>query len=491
MPLLRRLRQGLHAVFAPVIALQRNLEARQARHLAARVAACSAQTSKVRLVAIAMRAGWRVLPIARALAGNPATPRFLLWALAYGSSWDVAALVAANTSTPEGILAMLRNHTSFAVRQSLASNSVAPVDVVRWLARSDNDSVRLHAAAHRRLPTPSVDELLRDFDVYVRAVAANNPNASSEALTRLAQPMTEPAWVLRAVATNPACPPPLSNEILTWIALGGTGNSDPQFDPITCAGHPGDTTVDVWNCYRKATRVQGAERHALWRIRSAITSSWPRIPGEVLMTLAVDPEPAVRRSVAGYKELTSKRLKYLAKDSDPMVAERAVYALRAKSGGLPFWRYPGSRRAWAIPLISIALFGAFQSATHSSPSTPPPAFGDLLANGAGDGHPVGLQAGVPATLPGDGQFAASPRNSNGASVLTISTGNLALGIHLPTTAFTPSGVPIGNELQLLPGRTTTVTVTVPTSSMTFELTIGPPGNLATVLYTIFYEGLSQ
>jgi hypothetical protein len=485
-------------VMKPLTAPIAQLSARRARRLAAQVARASdPATSRPRLFAMAVFGG-RKTPIARALAGNRSTPRLCLRAFAHGP-WDVAAAVAGNASTPQRVLAGSFTHReAWAVRSALARNASAPGVALQRLANSYEVVVRMRVSANPTLPSETVDALLRDRDVYVRAVAAGNPKATAAGLEQLARPMAEPAWVLRAAAANPACPRALSDEILTWIALGGTGNTDPTFDPLTCTGHPGDTTVNLWSWYRQAAieNGEGAEMHPLWRVRSAITSSWPLIPGRVLMTLAVDPQPEVRLSVSRFKELTFVRLKHLARDVDPGVAAGAVRAIKQKRKAKPFLRRYLVRRGIALPIMLLVLGLPPLLSSHTDPSQTqlPPGLqgtaywepGDPIAtywNVAGNG--------LPDSLPGGGSVVPNPLDAQGISVVTISTGAVPFAVEVGGPAFTPFNGPIARQFQLGTFSRATIVVTPGGSPANLLITSNVGGVLTNADLRIIYEGLPQ
>jgi hypothetical protein len=187
--------------------------------------------------------------LARALAGNARLPRPLFWSLAL-RGWDVRAAVAANPRCPWALTRMLTWSNHWAVIAALAGNPAASRRLLDYLARSFPARLRLYVAANPSLTAEIADRLLADGDPYVRGVAADHPMASAAALSALAAGMKEPAWILRRIAANPSCPAELSDTLLTWLVLGGSGDADPTFDPVECTGHPGDTSVSVVAWYR-------------------------------------------------------------------------------------------------------------------------------------------------------------------------------------------------------------------------------------------------
>jgi hypothetical protein len=455
----------------------------RARRLEAKIArAADPATARSALYALAIVSGRRT-QVARALAGNPSTPQLCLRVFAHGP-WDVAAAVAGNASTPQGVLARSFMHRpAWAVRSALAANSAAPSQALQRLAGGSEVAVRMHVAASWQLPSQTVDALLRDTSPYVRAVAAGNPQASAAALEQLARPMTEPTWVLRAAASNTSCPPALAAEILTRVADGAAGNTDPTFDPLTCTGHPGDTTLDVTDWYRQIAlknASDGAEIHPLWRVRSALTTSWARIGGKVLMTLSTDPRPEVRLSVAQFKDLSFVRLKHLARDADPEVAAAAVRATKQKRKTTPIWRWYAIRRLIMVPLLLGLLVLASIIGGHvGSSSAPSPRQVTAYWNGPTDN-------GLPQQLVGEGLVLAEPLDTQGESRLTISAGSIALNIQFPFTVLNVFGTPLGTDVRL--GRYSSVTVILnpPASPVHLLVTTNDSGNVVTADLPINY-----
>src|SRR5262249_2635693 len=156
-----------------------------------------------------------------------------------------------------------------------------------------------------------VAELLGHRNLCVRAVAAGHSEAPPDQLCRLTEGLTAPAWVLRAAAANPSCPPDVSDQVLTWIALGGPGSSDPMFDPLGCTGHPGDTegALAVW--YTVEARSPLAYRHPLWRVRASIAQANATVPIDQGKELCRDPRVEVRRSVAGLVGIPMRNVREL------------------------------------------------------------------------------------------------------------------------------------------------------------------------------------
>ncbi len=270
-----------------------------------------------------------------ALAGNPSSRARLLRRVAQRSlrrgQWNVAVVAAEHSACPISLFRWLIWSSYPAVEVAVATNPrAAPVLMDRLTEGYPEARLRLYIAANPAAPGQVIDRLLGDPDPYVRRVAAAHPAATPESLRRLCGDMAQPAWTLRAAATNPACPSDLSDQLLTWLALGGAGASDPHFDPITCSGHPGSTEIHPAAWYANAARQDRAETHPLWRVRAAITTSRPRILISILRLLALDPRVEVRRTAARFRSLPYPVLRELRADTDAAVARSAETALKNK-----------------------------------------------------------------------------------------------------------------------------------------------------------------
>jgi hypothetical protein len=426
-------------------------------HLAAMAAdPASSRKALWRLAHTAMRHP----ALARTLAGNPALPRPLMWYLGRYARWDVAAAVARNPRCSRRIHAWQVYHSHWAVRAALASSTSADRRVLRMLVTGQQAEPRVlvYAAANPALDPDLVAVLLSHRSQYVRAVAAGHPAASSDQLRHLTEGLTAPAWVLRAAAANPSCPPELADQLLTWIALGGPRSSDPMFDPLECTGHPGDTegALNVW--YTVEARSAGAYKHPLWRVRAAVAHANQRLPIEEARELCRDPRPEVRRSVAGLVGISMRNVRELMGDADAVVASRATFR---RQDNIERARRKSSK--WMLSLAlrlgipAAILAGGAGSQILSSAGPPPP----ILAGGAGSqilssagpapiaayrcdrvssntSNTPTLPAGQPGRrrdLPGNGWLTCGRRpGGRHADFVLIAASQRALTVHFPAKA---------------------------------------------------------
>lgn len=317
-------------------------------------AALAPSTGRLTLWRLAAR-GWFSWPLLRALAGNPGAPRLLLRLLAE-RRWDVQAIVAGNPRCPQRVFGSLAWSSDWAVRAAVAANPETGLAVLQRLAGGSAACVRLYLAANPSLDQALADRLLRDSDPYVRAVAATHQAASADGLRQLADGMSEPAWVLRAIAGNRRCPEDLSDQLLTWLALGGPGPADPLFDPVECTGHPGDPRSTPQSWYLKQAEGAMAELHPLWLVRAAVMRAAGRLPAERARTLARDPRPEVRRSIAGVGQLPAGIRWELMRDGDEQVARLAS---RAKPGHDRLgWRFVLRAVVWLSVAAGLVIVNA-------------------------------------------------------------------------------------------------------------------------------------
>ncbi len=427
--------------------------------------------------------------IDRALAGNPATTERLLRRVTHRAlrrgHWNVGVIAAGHPACSVRLFRWLLWSSYPAVEVAVATDPRASSMLMERLTEGVPEArLRLHIAANPSAPPEVIDRLLDDRDVYVRRVAAAHPAATPEGLRRLCGDMSQPAWTLRATATNPACPPDLSDQLLTWLALGGAGSSDPHFDPIACTGHPGSTEVHPGAWYANAARQDRAETHPLWRVRAAIPMARPRILISVLKLLALDPRVEVRRQAARFQGLPFAALRELRADTDPAVARLAEGALKNKPKELrKRLRWRGSRRRLAITLV-IAV-GLVILDTHQfflpSPVLPAPSIPTVTLD---DGVPVAGTIAMTRSVPGGGAVASGTLSGfsdlPNLPFIAVTAGSVALTVTVPG-AFSTGQVPViesGPVVVPAHQRTVVVIPTDPTSvSVTLTASDGTPDTL--------------
>jgi hypothetical protein len=370
----------------------------------------------------------------------------LLGALGWYGRWDVAVAVARNPRCPAWTQRRLSRSGFWAVRAAVAASPSAPPAVLNRLAGRRDARITMAVAANPALQADPVEALLRSPLVYVRGVAAAHPAAPADALRRLADGMSEPAWVLRAIATNPSCPAELSDELLTWITIGGPGKTDPRFDPVQCTGFPASTEISptVWYA-EQATRAD-AERHPLWRVRAAVPAARKTLKLATLRELRRDPRPEVRRTVAGYVGVPLRDVREMLGDADLAVARTAARVRSANRRRFLRRRLP--RYAARIAPLGVAVGLWLTSMVASTPgtaTTPPGAttlaqtcattsawLTDLSRTGAAE---------VPGSLglPDGAWLACGPITTAGPEAILVSTGSSGLTVLVADTVILPDG----------------------------------------------------
>lgn len=412
---------------------------------------------------------WFRPPILRALAANPGAPKSLLKILAL-RRWDVRAAVVANPRCPRQRHNAAVYASDWAVRAAVASNPCAVAEILEKLIRGSRAPIRLYVAANPALTQGLADLLLADRDPYVRAVAAAHPAASAAGLRRLAEGMSEPAWVLRALAANPSCPADLSDQLLTWIALGGAGHADPLFDPLECSGHPGDTRFAATAWYLEQAGREAAEHHPLWRVRATVIRAAGRISADRARILARDPRPEVRRTIAGAGILPLNIRLELRHDADPQTARLASAAFERKNGSASKQRLARAGRHILLAFGPALVIGALLAQSLIEGADQPAPGGSAAArttggvNGSGRGKSTNSVA-IPVihTLPGNGSLTCLLLSSSSRiDAVSVTAGSRKLMLHIPAAVAVAGRRPVRDLVTVPAGR-----------SARFLLTSGP------------------
>jgi hypothetical protein len=414
------------------------------------------------------RSSKRYPALARTLAANPGLPRPLLWYLGRFGRWDVAVAVARNPRCPRRTQKWQAVYAHWPVRAALASDPSVDLRVLRRLVTGYQHEPKslLHAATNPALDTEIVRILLGHTNLYVRGAAAAHPAASPDQLRLLADGLTAPAWVLRAVAANPSCPPDLSDQLLTWIALGGPGHSDPMFDPLECTGHPGNTDGALHAWYADEARWPGAYEHPLWRVRAAVAPANARVPIEHVRLLSRDPRPEVRRSVAGLVGVPVRNVREMMGDADPIVARPASFRLeenvkRARERRAKVTVGVAARLALPAAVLALTIANNFRSSFFSGQSSPvlPSSLAAVPATYACDTllhyiatSPTG-QADQRRKLPAGGWLACGSLSGGTHEVyMIVAAGRTGLTVRIPDTVISSRQRYVGGRVVVVPAR---------------------------------------
>jgi len=486
--------EGPEAVAAPTDAPARQpRQSWRARAIAnASAAAADPASSHVRLwVLCFLFANSRT--VNRALAGNPATGERTLSRVVHRSlrrgQWNIAVIAIEHPRCTVSLFRWLVWSSFPAVEVAVARNPRASSVLMERLTNGyPEPRFRVHVATNPAAPPEVIDRLLSDRDPYVRCVAATHPAATPAGLRRLCQDMSQPAWTLRAAATNPACPADLADQLLTWLALGGAGASDPHFDPITCTGNPGSTEVHPAAWYANAARQQRAETHALWRVRAAIPMSRPRILISVLKVLALDPQVEVRRQAARFRALPVATLRELRFDTDPGVARLAEVALKDRPRDLRKRlriRSPRRRLVGALVVVGGLLLINFQRFVSPLPLPPAPGFNAVTLD---DGLSLPAAVAMHRSVSGGGEIASGMisgySNLPAMPFISVVAGSVPLAVTVPGAFTTGQVIVIQSGPLQVPAHHHTVVV-MPTDPTSVTVTVGVPNQVPDTLFFSF------
>ena len=335
------------------------------------VAARLNQPECARRVRIAAHLRRRSPAIARALAARPDLSRWSRQALSGHNRWDVRAVLAGRQDISAGDFRRLKKTTDWAVLGALSANRALTAIQLAQI-REPHPAIALAKVRHTNCPTTILLNAISVWnpDPYLRAVALRHPAVDVATLQAAAEDLRAPAWVLSSIARNPSCPSDVRDGLLAWIAVGGSGSSDPMFDPVTGVGHPGDTRTD-----------RSVALTALADVRSPVAIfrlAWARARSTLglsaLQMLARDPDPAVRQRAAQFTNRLA--LKALAEDADASVAQQALSLLPTVPK--ESWRARGTAMRSLSPLLGrlavviVIAAGANGIGSISNPSTPDP-----------------------------------------------------------------------------------------------------------------------
>jgi hypothetical protein len=437
--------------------------------------------------------------IAGALAGNPATRRWLLSWITRRSlqrgHWNVVMVALEHPACSTRLYRKLLWSSFPAVEVAAAANPRASSALLNRLGHFTEPWLRLYMATNPSAPPEVIDLLLADRDPYVRRVAAAHSAVTVEGLRRLCADFSQPAWILRAAATNPVCPADLADQLLTWLALGGAGASDPHFDPIACTGQPDSTEghSNVW--YVNAARQEDAETHALWRVRAAIPVARQRIPIAILKLLARDPRPEVRRQSARFRALPFPVLRELVVDTDPAVARLAESALRDK----PKERGKQARRLVlrGLPIVIFVLVANSLIDSRATPSitglSPPSATSPSISSGStgysgtvqvADGISLPAIISGTSTVGGDGKIEAGTLNGISSlpnlPFISVAAGTVSLTVTVPG-AFTFGPTVTAESSPLRVGANQQTVLVLPADPTSIDVTVNAPGQASVTL----------
>jgi hypothetical protein len=258
--------------------------------------------------------------VTTALASSEAMPRLFAWYFTTCPHWEIRHAIARRRKVSRLTMWHFARDKQWSVRAALARRTDLPPRVQRKILKKGGPP-KLALAANPTISSRTANALVKDHDEFVAGRALANPVVATATLVEHARGLDREPWILRNIAENRNCPVELRDEILTWLALGGAGNKDPLFDPITCVSHPGDRLTARYVVYRDLARAEGSHDSSLWAVRAAATLDCAEISR--IEQYACDDRVEVRR-VAIQRTLPYRRWRGMAWDCDPYLRRSAL-----------------------------------------------------------------------------------------------------------------------------------------------------------------------
>ena len=227
----------------------------------------------------------------------------MLETMAVHPDWQLRAAAAFCEKTPPGLLEHLACDEEADVRWMVAKNPSTSPELLRVLSCDSDPTVREAVAWCRRTPGEALTALAADEDPRIRYLARANPSAPRELWVACAEdPRPE---VRDEVARSPRAPVDvielLARDRDPSVRRGAVGNpriSSQLREAFATDPDPGVRAAVAWTC--------GEEQL------------------DVLVFLSHDPEPRVRRAVAGNRSCPAWLLEALAYDEDVDVRREVV-----------------------------------------------------------------------------------------------------------------------------------------------------------------------
>jgi hypothetical protein len=295
------------------------------------------------------------------------TSGWLLFRCSLRGHFPVVLAVAHNPATGRRTRSRLMKKPWWGVRYPLAFRT--DLTATEYSELWGHTAISLALAGNPSIPRSKAEELARSHSEYVSALASINPMMPLERRTVVANDPAAPAWVLHRMLADPNLPPDIDERVRVWLALGG-GTGDPNFDPVSCTGTPGDGTTSRDAAYRTAGGTDPTNS-PLWYTRALTGIGVGNLPSRSIDRLSTDGDPRVRVIAARYR--SKAHLRSLSVDPFPEVARQADATL---AGGsivrLRSRRQVVARSAprWLVPLaiagITLGMNGAFSNNSDSS-----------------------------------------------------------------------------------------------------------------------------
>lgn len=293
------------------------------------------------------------------VAQHPATPLATLRSLIEDDAHEIPTAVLKHPLCDEGLLERACRSRWVQVREAAAGHPRLTLSLIEFLLqdaavrmrvawRKDLDArmlarivdvvpdLRASVAAHPNVTTELLLVLAESPSPVVREAVAKNPRATSEAIERLAN-QTMDGRTRSALASHPATPPPLLNQLVEDVTLRkklALRRDLPPEAQLSCAR-------DKDYAVRQAIAEHGNQPAALEALltdpSTGTRTALARNPNCThFVRLAADEMSPVRAAIAGRADAPVALLQKLAQDSQTEVsriAERTLEKLEASAGG--------------------------------------------------------------------------------------------------------------------------------------------------------------
>ncbi|MEN9643687.1 MAG: hypothetical protein RL238_356 [Actinomycetota bacterium] len=270
-------------------------------------------------LAVRMAAACRRSTLMRVARAMSSTSPYFLWHSASSAHFSIQLAVALNPHAGPRARKRLRSALRWALDEGLARRQ--DLDDTEYISLARHGAVLLRLAENPRTPLRAIDWMISYGDQFVSQLSRIHPSRPIGRIHAVADDGDAPKWLLRRLAAVPTLPDDLRERVLVWLALGG-GSGDPNFDPVTCAGTPGDLGQARQQAYRDVAGANAADS-SLWMTRMMKAVGASTLTEDVLVRLARDAHPLVRTNAARFNGVTTTR--ELRSDPDAGVRRQAEH----------------------------------------------------------------------------------------------------------------------------------------------------------------------
>ena len=255
------------------------------------------------------------LKVRQAVVSNANASEDVLNAMSTDVDADVRAALACRADASLGMLGLLVKDPAKRVRRAVAGNPVTPLHMLQQLACDRDDSIRCVVAENPGCSPDILEALARSRDGQVLCAVANNPSTPTTVLARVLKKLAirRSYWDIVFVASHPAVPSEVLKTLIQRLGTRGSIAEAVASNPAT----PMPILEDLAKDRSKKTSMRLACRVDLSL--------------QLVEVLARDKEPQVRSQIAGMETLPPSLFAVLAKDRSPQVRLALAGNPRAES----------------------------------------------------------------------------------------------------------------------------------------------------------------